>query len=159
VLVCGTVPPGTPSGKVELYSEDMQQRYGYGVPRYEPIEATGPLMLITPSSSKRTNATFGGGTESAGMEEVEIHPQDAAARGVGDGDRVLVRNRLGEVVLRARISEAVQPGVLYSPKGTWLATSATGMTVNALLDADIRTDILDGACYNDTFVELVRDTA
>ena len=74
-----------------------------------------------------------------------------------DGDRVLLRNRLGEVALQARLSDAVQPGVLYSPKGTWLATSSTGMTVNALLDADIRTDILDGACYNDTFVELSRD--
>jgi anaerobic selenocysteine-containing dehydrogenase len=156
VLVCGTVAPGTPSGKVELYSEDMQRRFGFGVPRYEAVDAPLPLMLISPSSSKRTNATFGSDEASAGLEEIEIHPDDATPRGLRDGDSVRVWNRLGEVVLRARISEAVRPGVLYSPKGTWLATSPTGMTVNALLDADIRTDIIDGACYNDTFVEVER---
>jgi anaerobic selenocysteine-containing dehydrogenase len=67
-----------------------------------------------------------------------------------------VFNDLGEVTLTVQVSEAMQPGVAYSPKGTWLGTSSTGQTVNALLDADIRTDILDGACYNDTFIEIER---
>jgi hypothetical protein len=44
--------------------------------------------------------------------------------------------------------------VLYSPKGSWLASSASGQTVNALIDAELKTDIVDGACYNETFVEL-----
>jgi len=156
LLVCGTVEPGTPSGKVELASEAMAQRFGYGVPRYEPVEPSAPLMLVSPSSSRRTNATFGGCAESAGLEELEIHPDDAAARDLADGDEVRVWNAKGETRLRARVSGAVQPGVVYSPKGTWLSASPTGMTVNALLDADIRTDIYDGACYNDTFVDVAR---
>ena len=113
-----------------------------------------PLNLITPSSRKRTNATFGGDPASTGTEVIEIHPQDAASRGITSGQRVKVWNRLGEVLLEAVVTDAVCPGVVYSPKGTWLETSPTGMTVNALLDADIRTDILSGACYNDTFVEV-----
>ena len=56
--------------------------------------------------------------------------------------------------LQARVTDAVRPGVLYSPKGTWLNSSATGQTVNALIPADMRTDIEEGACYNETFVEL-----
>jgi hypothetical protein len=48
----------------------------------------------------------------------------------------------------------MQPGVLYTPKGTWLSTSPTNQTINALLSADNRTDIMDGACYNDTFVDI-----
>jgi hypothetical protein len=48
----------------------------------------------------------------------------------------------------------VLPGVLYSPKGTWLASSATGQTVNALIPADIRADIEGGACYNETYVDV-----
>ena len=56
----------------------------------------------------------------------------------------------------ARITDAVLPGVLYTPKGVWLSASPTGQTVNALLDADIRTDIEDGACCNEAFCDAVR---
>ena len=54
----------------------------------------------------------------------------------------------------ARITDAVLPGVLYTPKGVWLSASPTGQTVNALLDADIRTDIEDGACCNEAFCDV-----
>jgi anaerobic selenocysteine-containing dehydrogenase len=67
-------------------------------------------------------------------------------------------NDLGRVSLTARVVERVRPGIMYSSKGTWLATSATGQTVNALIDADARADIMGGACYNDTFVEVVSAT-
>ena len=46
--------------------------------------------------------------------------------------------------------------MLYSPKGTWLASSASGQTVNALIPSDIRADIVGGACYNETYAELER---
>ena len=67
---------------------------------------------------------------------------------------VKVWNGRGAVALQLRISDAVKPGVLYSPKGTWLKTSPTGATVNALIPADLRTDIERGACYNETFVDV-----
>lgn len=154
LIMCKSVKPGTVSGKIELFSEEMEARFGYGLPRYEEVAANYPLALITPSSSKRTNATFGGHAESQEPERLEIHPRDAAKRGIAQGDKVKVWNDLGAVVLVAEISEDVQPGVLYSPKGTWLATSETGQTVNALISADLKTDIMEGACYNDTYVEV-----
>jgi len=153
-IMCDTVLPQTPSGKIELYSEDLQQRFGCGLPTYQPIPQDLPFVLITPSSEKRTNATFGGCEASAGIEEIEMHPDDAKAGGFKDKQHVLVRNAFGEVQLQLRISDAVSPGVCYSPKGTWLDTSDTGRTVNVLLDARIRTDIEDGACYNETFVSV-----
>jgi anaerobic selenocysteine-containing dehydrogenase len=156
VLMCNTVQPATPSGKIELFSQELEKKFGFGVPRYEAVqgEVHYPLMLISPSSSKRTNATFGSDAASLGTEIVEIHPQTAAVRGISDGDLVKVWNTLGEVVLQAQLSDAVRPEVLYSPKGTWLETSASGQTVNALISADAKTDIMGGACYNDTFVEI-----
>lgn len=154
VLMCNTVKPATRSGKIELFSADLEQRFGYGLPRYEAVEDSLPLMLISPSSRKRTNATFGSDQASAGIEEVEIHPADAAARRISDNQQVRVWNRRGAVILQARITDAVRQGVLYSPKGTWLTTSSTGQTVNALIDADRKTDIMAGACYNDTFVDI-----
>ncbi len=154
LILCDTIEPGTASGKIELFSQDLEAEYGFGLPRYAPAEQDLPLCLISPSSNKRTNATFGGHPDSTGPEILEINPVDAAKRGIRDGDPVKVWNDRGQVVLTARPTEAVRPGVLYSPKGTWLETSATGETANALIPADLRTDIMSGACYNETFVEV-----
>ncbi len=153
-ILCDTLRPATASGKIELFSEDLEKKYGYGVPRYEPVARDYPLVLISPSSSKRTNATFGGCEASDGLEVLEINPADARDRGLQNGDIVLVRNKMGEVTLQLSVTDAVRPGVLYSPKGTWLRTSRTGQTVNVLISADLRTDIERGACYNETFVEV-----
>ena len=156
MILCDTVFPDTQSGKIELFSQDLEDRFGYGLPRFEPVERIYPLSIISPSSSKRTNATFGGCSLSDGQEEVEINPLDAEIRGISDGDNVKVHNERGETLLIARITNAVLPGVLYTPKGTWLSASKSGQTVNALLDADIRTDIEDGACCNEAFCEVSR---
>jgi anaerobic selenocysteine-containing dehydrogenase len=156
LILCDTVAPGTASGKIELFSQDLEDRFGYGVPRYEAVERAFPLTIISPSSTKRTNATFGGCSESDGAEEVEIHPKDAAARGVQTGDTLRVHNQRGETYLVARVSDAVLPGVLYTPKGTWFVHSQNRRTVNVLLDVDIRTDIESGACYNETFCDVAK---
>ena len=156
LILCDTVFPKTKSGKIELFSQDLEERFGYGLPRFEPVERKYPLSIISPSSSKRTNATFGGCILSEGQEELEINPLDAKIRGISDGDNVQVHNERGETLLIARITDSVLPGVLYTPKGTWISASKSGQTVNALLDADIRTDIEDGACCNEAFCEVSR---
>ena len=156
MILCDTVFPDTESGKIELFSQDLEERFGYGLPRFEPVERKYPLSIISPSSSKRTNATFGGCELSDGQEELEINPLDAEMRGISDGDKLRVHNERGETLLIARITDAVLPGVLYTPKGAWLSASKSGQTVNALLDADIRTDIEDGACCNEAFCEVSR---
>ena len=155
-MMCATVRPATASGRIELFSRDLEDRFGYGLPRYEPVERAYPLTIISPSSAKRTNATFGNCALSGDPEEVEINPADAGPRGISDGDELRVYNDRGETRLAARITDAVLPGVLYTPKGVWLSASPTGQTVNALLDADIRTDIEDGACCNEAFCDAVR---
>lgn len=154
LIMCKTVIPATPSGKIELFSQDLEDRFGYGVPRYEPVPQDHPLILITPSSSKRTNATFGGHQDSLGIEIVEMNPVDASQRGLTDGDKVAVWNGRAEVTFSLKVNDTTRPGVLYSPKGTWRATSETGFTANALIPSDIRTDIEAGACYNETFVDV-----
>lgn len=153
-IMCDTVHPATPSGRIELFSEDLESRFGYGVPRFEPVEQSLPFVLISPSSAKRTNATFGGCEASSDMEVLEINPADADAKAVKTDDAVTVWNDRGEVTLKVSVTDAVRPGVLYSPKGTWLRTSRTGKTVNALIPSDLRTDIERGACYNETFVDI-----
>lgn len=145
--------PTTPSGKIELLSADLEDRYGEGLPNYRPLESEYPLFLITPSSDKRINATFGGVRASDEMPVLEMHPDDAAPRALEDGTIVKVWNELGEVPLRLKITEVVRPGVVYSPKGAWFRTSDTGQTVSALVPP-AKADICGGACYNDCRVDV-----
>ena len=155
LVLCDTVRPATKSGRIELFSDALQERFGFGVPRYDPARQDLPLVLITPSSEKRINSIFGSAPLSEGPEHLEVHPRDAAARGLKDGALVEIRNARGAVTFVLRISDAMQPGVVYAPKGAWRKTSRTGLTANALISSSLRTDIGDGACYNETFVELL----
>ena len=67
---------------------------------------------------------------------------------------VRVWNDLGAVVLPLAITDAVARGVVASEKGAWLATSRSGQTISALVSADDRADLANGACFNDSGVEV-----
>jgi anaerobic selenocysteine-containing dehydrogenase len=152
-----TVMPSTPSGKIELMSETLATRWGQHarLPGFRPSRASQPLALISPASDKRISSTLLGAGGSAGeAPPLLMHPLDAAARGLADATHVRVWNDLGVVVLALRITDAVPPGVVASEKGAWLATSPTGQTISALVSADDRADLSEGACYNDTAVEV-----
>src|SRR5690606_21949843 len=84
---------------------------------------------------------------------LEMHPDDAAARGLADGIAVRVANALGEVHVPLRVTPAVRPGVVTLPKGLWRSATLNGATATALV-ADDLTDIGAGACFNDTVVEV-----
>ncbi|MBT6275921.1 MAG: molybdopterin-dependent oxidoreductase [Chromatiales bacterium] len=147
------VYPSTPSEKIELLSEDLANRFGAGVPTYVDSSKANMLRLISPSSNQRTNATFGGVAANRTMEILELNPIDASARNLSDGQTVRVYNELGETDLIVSVTDATRPGVAYTPKGTWLCTSPNAQTINALVP-DLRADIADGACFNDTFIEV-----
>lgn len=145
--------PKTPSGKVELASSYLETRYGARLPSFRPYETALPLVLISPASDRRITSTFGGVRGSDGTPPLEIHPDDAAPRGLRDGMRVRVWNELGEVHLPVRVTDAVPRGVVCSLKGAWMRTSDNGQTVSALCPGH-HADISGGACYNDTRVEV-----
>jgi anaerobic selenocysteine-containing dehydrogenase len=151
-----TTFPKTPSGKVELRSAYLEQAYGAPLPTYRPVESPYPLTLISPGSDRRTTSTFGGLRYSDAVW-LDMHPQDAAARQLADGMLVRVWNDLGEVHLRLRITEDVRHGVVSSLKGAWFRTSDNGQTVSALVPTHYA-DLCEGACFNDTRVEVARLT-
>ena len=147
------VSPQTPSGKVELESATLGARYGAALPRYRPLDSHYPLTLITPASDKRITSTFGGLDANDATPVLEMNPADAATRGLVDGASVKVWNDLGQVFLPLRITAAVRPGVVSSEKGAWLRTSPNGQTVSALAPTH-KADLADGACYNDSRVDV-----
>jgi len=152
-ILFDNVAPRTPSGKIELLSQDLGDRYGAMLPVYRPLVSQYPLTLITPASDKRITSTFGGLPESDATPVLEMNPDDAARRGLTDGTWVRVWNDLGEVFLPLRITTVVRPGVVCSEKGAWLRTSANGQTVSALAPTH-KADLADGACFNDARVEV-----
>jgi len=153
--------PATPSGKIELKSGALAERWGgaAALPSWREPEAPYPLRLISPSSDKRISSTLGDLAASCNLPQLLMNPADAAPRGLGHNSRVRVWNDRGQVVLRLAVTDAVRPGVVASEKGAWLATSPTGQTISALVSADLKADLAEGACFNDTPVEVGRLTS
>ena len=152
-VLFGNVLPKTPSGKLELESAVLRARYGAPLPTFRPLVSGFPLTLITPASDRRTTSTFGGLAANDATPLLEMHPLDAAARGLRDGAWVKVWNDLGEVHLPLVITSAIRPGVVCSEKGAWFKTSRNRQTVSALAPAH-KADLAEGACYNDARVDV-----
>ncbi|MBP6015274.1 MAG: molybdopterin oxidoreductase family protein [Candidatus Promineofilum sp.] len=127
----------TPSGKVELYSGQLAADGHDPLPgysgqfddgeagalpdrgRYRPEDA---LSLISPAAHHFVSSSLANGPSQLRSELtpfIEIHPDDAAARGIRHGEPVVVENGRGGVTLRAVVTDGVRPGVVASPKGRW----------------------------------------
>lgn len=137
---------------INLYSDDLEKTFGYGLPAYNPVDRKYPFTLVTAASFDRSNSTFGGSVVS--LQEVNINTQDAKELNIESGQKVLLKNNKGEVVLKAHVSNDIPQGVVFSAKGAWCESSPTGQTVNALLDNQYKTDIGNGAAYYNAFVDL-----
>jgi len=148
--------PATPSRKIELKSEMLAARWGDAalLPDWRERDYEHPLMLISPASDKRISSTLGDQPGSRRAAPLLMHPEDAASRNLVSGATVKVWNERGVVILPLKLTDAVPPGVVASEKGTWLSTSRTGQTISALVSADMRADLAEGACFNDTRVEV-----
>ncbi|MGW4246015.1 molybdopterin-containing oxidoreductase family protein [Nocardia sp. NPDC004722] len=122
-----------------------------------PADPSDGLVLISAASHYFLNTTFGANPElrrRAGEPRVMIHPDDAAARGITDGDPVTVGNARGSFDATAEVSDAVRPGVAATPKGRW-AKHTGGATVNATVD-ERDSDFGGGAVFHDNRVEITR---
>ena len=125
----------TPSGRIELFSETIDS-FGYddcpGHPTWlEPEEWLGgeraarfPLHAIANQPTPRLHGQLDAGGHSqaskvAGREPIRIHPDDAAARGIADGDVVRVFNDRGSCVAGAVVTDAVRPRVVNLSTGAW----------------------------------------
>ena len=148
-----SVFPATADGKIHLAPSLL----GDEPYRFDDIDDERyPLRMISPATSRLVNSTLG--QYALPVLYVELHPDDAAARGVEDGDPVRVYNELGDVVCRARVSAHVRPGVAVIPKGAWRMSSGNGLTSTALCPAHVD-PLSGGACYNDARVEVRREDA
>lgn len=141
--------PRTSDERVHLMPASMPGLY-----RYDPPTETLPLTLISPAHIRMTTSTFGEALD--GVQGLVMHPEDLAARGLKEGERVRVYNALGEVhTLAITHREGPRPGTVCMPKGLWRKHTFNGQTSNALIP-DHLSDFGRGACYNDARVEVER---
>jgi anaerobic selenocysteine-containing dehydrogenase len=145
--------PNTPHGKIDLFPPELESGSESGLYRFRPDPATDryPLALISPSSDRTISSTLG---ELPRPDvKLSMNPQDAAARGLTDGDLVRIFNDLGEVHCPLGVTSAVRPGTVSLPKGLWRRSTTNGYTATALVP-DSLTDLGGGACFNDARVQV-----
>jgi anaerobic selenocysteine-containing dehydrogenase len=148
------VAPNAPANRALLFNQSEQDRAGLGVPQYRPLQQTREFTLISPSSGKRINSTLGGSNANSEIYQVEMNQDDANIKGLIAGQKVVLVNDQAEVLLQLVVSDKVKSGLLYVPKGAWLNSSESGLSVNALIPGH-KADMAEGACYNDAQVDIV----
>jgi anaerobic selenocysteine-containing dehydrogenase len=145
------VMPKTPDARVHLFPSSLESRAGLYAYESDPATTDYPLSLISPASEHTVSSTLG--ELRPGIARVKVHPADAQARAIGDGDAVRLFNALGEVHCEADVTPEIRPGTLSLPKGLWAKSTFNGATSNALVP-DTLTDIAGGACFNDARVQI-----
>ncbi len=147
------VTPWTSDGKIHLLPATLDDETGgeFYALRPDPATREFPLALISPAIDKMVSSTFGQTVRR--QWPMQIHPDDAAPRGIADGDKVRVHNDLGEMHVLVQVTDRVRPGVLFLPKGLWSHHTLNGRTTNALVP-DTYTDCGEGACFNDARVQV-----
>ena len=147
------VLPGTPDGKVDLCPAALDAATPHGLYHYQadPGSDRFPLALISPAIAQQISSTFG--QLRRGVVAVELSADDARARGITDGVDVRIWNDLGEVVVPARVSPHVRPGVAVLPKGLWRHHTRNGATSNVLIPQGTA-DLGGGPVYNDARVQI-----
>jgi anaerobic dimethyl sulfoxide reductase subunit A len=137
-------PFPTPSGKIEIYSQGLDEidfdgeKYSGVIPDFRNIpriptfiqcdELPGtararkyPLQLTTPHSLFRTHSQYDNIPRLRKLyrHEAWINTEDAQKRGIADGDRIRVFNDRGAILVYAKVTDRVTKGVTRCYEGTW----------------------------------------
>lgn len=139
----------TPTGRIEFYSTRASSLGLDPLPSIPPLPEAQGFILLNSSHPNYTHTQF---REVYGPipPVVHVNPDDAARLGVRSGDRVVLYNEQGEVVVQALITDKVPPGVLWAPK---LLTGLNGKPLNTLAPP-ITQKIGGGSTYNSITVRV-----
>jgi anaerobic selenocysteine-containing dehydrogenase len=158
----------TPSGKCEFYSETAK-RMGYDpLPTFTPprespavpcsLSARYPLAFVSPPARHFLNTSFANldfAVKEEGEPHLDIHPDDAKARGIAHGDPVRIFNDRGEFTARARVSDKTRQQVVVAPSVWWKKLSPDGRNANEVTSQAIA-DMGGAATFYDCLVEVAK---
>jgi anaerobic selenocysteine-containing dehydrogenase len=156
----------TASGKCELYSEALAAHGHDPLPTYVPPRESVrsapekalayPLAFISPPAHHFLNSTFSAQPVFVRRESepmLTIHPDDAASRGIRDGQTVRTFNDRGSFLSKAHVSDAARPGVVVGLSIWWSKMCPGGRNANAVTSQGL-TDMGGGATFYDVLVEV-----
>lgn len=148
-------PLATPSGKIEIYSEDLAEIaetweleegevispipiFDPGFEGYTDLNDEYPLLCSGFHHKSRAHSSFGflEELEQACRNQMWINPIDADERGIANGDVCAVKSPAGELRIEARVTPRIIPGTIGIPQGAWH---------NADMDGD---QVDHGGCIN-----------
>ena len=139
-------PLSTPSGKIEVYSEKILEDTAvfeleegevisplpvYAPPYFEPGTADAdrfPLQLIGYHHRSRAHSSYGSldTIRERARHQLWINPLDARPRGIEDGDEVEVSTAFGRLLIEAKVTERIMPGVIAMGEGAWHTADMDG---------------------------------
>ena len=156
----------TPSGKCEFYSSSMARDGLDPVPAYiPPYESAAsnpelarkyPLAMISPPARNFLNSTFVNvqslrATE--GEPHLDIHPNDAARRGILHGDMARIFNDRGSFLARARVTDKAREGLVVGLSIWWKKLASDGKNANEVTSQRL-TDMGRAPTFYDTLVQV-----
>jgi anaerobic selenocysteine-containing dehydrogenase len=157
----------SPSGKCEFFSQRLADQGLDGLPDHLPnYEAVGsdaryPLAMISPPARNFLNSTFVNVQSLRDIEAepvLEMHPDDAAQRGIADGAVVRVFNDRGTYHCKAKVNQRARPGVVNGLGIWWRKLGLNGTNVNELTSQHL-TDLGRAPVFYDCLVEVAADPA
>lgn len=166
-------PLGTPSGRIEIFSETIDG-FGYDDCRGHPVwlpprewlgaaTAAAPLHLVSPQPGDKLHSQLESAladVPDARPVRLVLHPEDAAARSIADGDLVRVFNARGACRARARVSDDILRGVVALPTGAWFGDPGENLDPHGnpnVLTLDVGTSRLgQGSSAHTALVEVTR---
>lgn len=150
------VPPAeTPDG------EGTTSTWDKGTPTHgDQTHRAFPLRFLSPPAHHFLNSSFANvlRANERGTPWIEIHPDDAAARGIQTGDTVRVHNARGQVQLIAEITDRTRPGIVVAPSVWWRKHTTDGANANMLTSERI-SDMGGGATFYDAVCEVRKITS
>ncbi len=160
-------PVSTSSGKIEFYSETLAAQGLDPLPAFVPPTESRwsegakrfPLEFLSRKNDNYMNSTFANldghrRMEAKTNQRLEMHPVDAEARGIADGDAVRIFNDRGSLQLTARVNGSVPKGVVAG-RLDWGKMNVNGANVNALTSERL-TDLGNAATFYSVLVEVAK---
>ncbi len=156
----------TPSGKCEFYSQRMADDGYDPLPSYiEPYESVAsnpelarhyPLAMISPPARNFLNSTFVNVQslrDTEGEPHLDIHPDDAASRGIVDAEMVRIFNQRGSFMAKARVTDKARPGLVVALSIWWKKLASDGKNANEVSSQRL-TDMGGGPTFYDVLVQV-----
>ncbi|MDO4466981.1 MAG: molybdopterin-dependent oxidoreductase [Bacillota bacterium] len=142
------LPFSTPSGKIEIFSPSLVALENPNeipaIPKYvaslegveDPLKERYPLQLIGYHTKRRCHSIH---DQNEFLEKVDppalwVHPEDAAKRGIEQGDTILVYNDRGQVRIPAKVTKRIVPGVVAMSQGGWYTPDKNGVDIRGSIN-------------------------